>query len=446
MCTNKLTYSLFLAAMVVMLTSCYQMRVEVQQIPSNTPENADIYIAGEFNNWDPGDDRFILEQQGDSLYYIDLPRGIGMMEYKFTRGDWTSVEKDKCGYEIENRMLEYSSEKKVAVNSISSWADLEPVDCDKLTMVITSLPGNTPPGTVIQLIGNFTDWDTPGDDFIFMRDEESGHYILDLYRPENTEEIEFKVTRGSLGRSEGDGLGREIRPRRLRYGEADTLFMEVKSWHDLEKARKNMITLLVEDIPGNTPPDESIFFVGEINDWYPHDGSLRLEKNRLGQYFINLPKSAYNKEYKFTRGSWGTVETDRFGYEINNRSLVKEKSSDTVRVSIGNWKDLSVEIPGRISIRVIRIPDNTPSDDDIYIAGNFNDWNPGSSFWKLEKDSLGQYSINIPRDGNLLEFKFTRGSWNTVEVDALGEDIPNRVYRYGDIDALELEVAAWADL
>ena len=94
---------LLLPLLMAGLTSCYQMRVEVDHIPSNTPANADIYITGEFNSWDPGDNRYILEKLNDSVYYIDLPRGVGELEYKFTRGDWSTVEKDNCGYEIENR-------------------------------------------------------------------------------------------------------------------------------------------------------------------------------------------------------------------------------------------------------------------------------------------------------------------------------------------------------
>ena len=80
------------------------------------------------------------------------------------------------------------------------------------------------------------------------------------------------------------------------------------------------------------------------------------------------------------------------------------------------------------------------------MSGNFNNWNPGKRSWMLKQDNDGNYFINIPRDRNMLEFKFTRGSWNTCEVDADGNEIPNRVYRYGDLDSLELEVLRWNDL
>ena len=442
----KLKYLLYLIGILITLSSCHKMRVEVHHLPSNTPENDDIYISGDFNNWDPGDINYIMTRLGDSMYYIDLPRGVGVLEYKFTRGDWTSVEKDACGYEMDNRSLIYGEDDQILSDTILSWADLDPVDCDQITIVLSSLPENTPRDARFILAGNINSWDITEDDYTFKTDDITKLPVLTIYRPGSTEEVEFKITRGSLARSEADGLGREIKPRTIRFGQVDTLFVEIKSWQDLENAKGDMITLIVENIPENTPETDQIFFVGEINDWYPHDGNLRLEQNNLGQYFINLPKLAYNKDYKFTRGNWKSVETDKYGYEINDHTLKMEKSSDTVIVNIWNWADLSEESGGEIIIRLISIPEDTPADAEIFIAGSFNNWNPGSRSWMLQQDSNGNYFVSIPRNRNMLEFKFTLGGWGTSEVDAEGNEIPNRVYRYGEVDSLELEVVRWNDL
>jgi hypothetical protein len=334
----------------------------------------------------------------------------------------------------------------VVTNEILSWADLDPVDCDQITIVLSSLPENTPKDAKLSLVGNINGWDANADAFYFEMDDKFKLPSLTIYRPGDLERLDFLITRGGLGRIEADGLGRDIKPRRIRFGEADTIFVEVKSWSDLEKAKGDLITLIVENIPGNTPPSDPIFFVGEINDWYPHDINLRLERNNQNQYFIKLPKRAYNKEYKFTRGSWNSVETDKYGYEINNHILLHEKSSDTVKVNIWNWADLSEESGGEIPIRLKNIPENTPPEADIYIAGNFNGWDPGNDSWMMQKDADGTYFIHIPRDRNMLEFKFTLGSWNNVEVDAQGEEIPNRAYHYGDVDSLELKVERWQGL
>ncbi len=441
---TRIKYLLFIFGLMFMLSSCHQMRVEVHQIPSNTPENAPIYISGDFNNWDPGDETYRLKQLTESIYFIDLPRGIGEMEYKFTRGDWTTAEKDNCGYEIENRVIEYG-DGEVVIDSILSWSDLDPVDCDHITIVISSLPDNTPRHALLQLSGNITNWDVINEEYVFTVDEKLGLPVLTVFRPELYDVIDFKITRGSLSRSEGDGLGREINPRRIQFGEIDTMFVEVSSWQDLEEAKGDMISLIVERIPKNTPENDQIFFVGEINNWFPHDLNLRLEKNRKGQYFINLPIRAYGTEYKFTRGNWNTVEKDDFGYEIDNRVLIREKSSDTVIVSIWNWADLSIPLGGEVTIWVANFPENTPDDAELYIAGNFNNWDPGSDDWKFNRVEMGYYFISIPRQGNKLEFKITRGSWDSVEVDKNGKEIENRTYQWGGVEQIELEVEKWKD-
>src|SRR5688500_4047004 len=66
-----------------------------------------------------------------------------------------------------------------------------------------------------------------------------------------------------------------------------------------------------------------------------------------------------------------------------------------------------------------RIPDNTPAGDTLYLAGNFNDWNPASPQHRLTRVSPLVHEITLAFPlGTRLEFKLTRGSWETVEKDA----------------------------
>ena len=88
---------------------------------------------------------------------------------------------------------------------------------------------------------------------------------------------------------------------------------------------------------------------------------------------------------------------------------------------------------------VVQIPtDHVGS--DLYLACNANNWNPASDRWKLRPgpvDHPGRYTIDIPVasiPGGTLEYKFTKGSWNTVEVDADRRDISNRVFRVEEIE------------
>ena len=149
-------------------------------------------------------------------------------------------------------------------------------------------------------------------------------------------------------------------------------------------------------------------------------------------------------EFKFTRGDWSTVEVDRWGFEINNRVFRYDKR-DTLYVKIEHWRDLSTESGPPVRVVIEKLPEGTPADDKIYIAGNFNNWDSGDRRWMMKKDAGGSYSIEIPRWRNNLDFKITRGSWRTAECDSVGDDIENRSYEYKDVEEIRIDVVRWKD-
>ncbi|GAB4314641.1 MAG: hypothetical protein Kow00127_05870 [Bacteroidales bacterium] len=108
---------------------------------------------------------------------------------------------------------------------------------------------------------------------------------------------------------------------------------------------------------------------------------------------------------------------------------------------------VTIHLTGQVFIRLDSIPAYTPVNDDIYIAGNFNGWNPGDPNYLLEKDSLQKWHILLGTqpEGTVIEYKFTRGSWGTVEKGINGEEIPNRTFTFGNGDTLNLVVWNWAD-
>ncbi len=98
----------------------------------------------------------------------------------------------------------------------------------------------------------------------------------------------------------------------------------------------------------------------------------------------------------------------------------------------------------QVNIKLINIPANTPQPVNIFIAGTMNNWNPGSSDYRLKVDSSGHYIITFsPAVGNV-KFKFTQGSWATVEGTAQGGFIPDRSIVYnGQAITIELSIAGW---
>jgi metallo-beta-lactamase class B len=105
-----------------MQVSFAQVTITVNNLPANTPISDDIYIAGDFNNWNPGDATYKLVKTGSS-YAITLPSRNGEAQYKFTRGSWPKVESTIGGTNIANRTFTYSANLSIE-NNIAGWLDL----------------------------------------------------------------------------------------------------------------------------------------------------------------------------------------------------------------------------------------------------------------------------------------------------------------------------------
>ena len=100
----------------------------------------------------------------------------------------------------------------------------------------------------------------------------------------------------------------------------------------------------------------------------------------------------------------------------------------------------------QVNFVVDSVPDYTPADAKIYIAGDFNGWQPGESQYQLIKEgSSFKITLTAQSEGSKIQFKFTRGSWETVEKGSLGEEIDNRVFTFGNGDTVHVVIANWAD-
>jgi predicted alpha/beta superfamily hydrolase len=102
---------------------------------------------------------------------------------------------------------------------------------------------------------------------------------------------------------------------------------------------------------------------------------------------------------------------------------------------------------GQLTLTLTSVPSNTPINAEIFIAGDFQGWNPGDTNYKLIDNGNGTYSITINPTPGALAYKFTRGSWATVEGNENGTFRPNRTYQYtGNASAENHTVLSWEDL
>ena len=101
----------------------------------------------------------------------------------------------------------------------------------------------------------------------------------------------------------------------------------------------------------------------------------------------------------------------------------------------------------QLTVRLTSVPTNTPTMDKIYIVGNFNNWNPADTSKIMTRQTDGSYKITFTPSITALEYKFTRGSWATVEGDANGGERPNRTFTYNNgVQSVDNQVLSWKDL
>lgn len=94
------------------------------------------------------------------------------------------------------------------------------------------------------------------------------------------------------------------------------------------------------------------------------------------------------------------------------------------------------------------VPDDTPTSDAVYIAGDFQGWNPGAT--AMTRVDSTHWNITLPfEDGQHPQYKYTRGTWDAVEKDAGCGEIPNRTVEVdfggGGAQGIEDVVVKWRD-
>lgn len=101
----------------------------------------------------------------------------------------------------------------------------------------------------------------------------------------------------------------------------------------------------------------------------------------------------------------------------------------------------------QLHIRVMDRPTTHPA-DPIYLSGNFNNWEPADEAMQLQQLDDGSWGItvqlyDVPSDR--LEFKFTRGDWQSSECTAHGRLVGPRLAQLNQDLELTCEIEGWRD-
>lgn len=107
----------------------------------------------------------------------------------------------------------------------------------------------------------------------------------------------------------------------------------------------------------------------------------------------------------------------------------------------------AIFISAQLTLRIVQVPVNTPTDATLYAAGDFNGWEPEDSDFAFTKNDNGSFEISLNIEPGAIKFKVTRGGWDTVEGSEQGTFRPDRELVYnGGQQVEELIIAGWEDL
>ncbi|WP_239615333.1 carbohydrate binding domain-containing protein [Cohnella mopanensis] len=133
-------------------------------------------------------------------------------------------------------------------------------------------------------------------------------------------------------------------------------------------------------------------------------------------------------------GTWDNSGGNNYSFASGTWSLVNgNKTSGTPQADSVTFR--------------VAVPASTPASGPVYLTGTFNGWATADTAYQLTKGTDGVYSItlNLP-SGTAVQYKLTRGTWATVEINSNGSDISNRALTpSGGAQNVNVTVQRWKD-
>ncbi|WP_018247298.1 alpha/beta hydrolase-fold protein [Orenia marismortui] len=221
-------------------------------VPKNTPLEDNIYVVGDFNEW-PDKGGMKLTRNEDYTYSFTLTKAANtIIQYKFTRGDWSKVEEKKNGKDIHNRVYTFKEDNQVVELKIGRWTDLGNKSSkgvtvgDKVNSISTvtfkvTVPNNTPLEDNIYAAGTFNDWPDKGGRKLNRNEDYT--YSFTLTKPIGNI-IQYKLTRGDWSKVEVQENGTDIYNRMYTFSKEDqTVEIKVARWADLGRKSPKVMTI-----------------------------------------------------------------------------------------------------------------------------------------------------------------------------------------------------------
>lgn len=212
---------------------------------------------------------------------------------------------------------------------------------------------------------------------------------------------------------------------------------------ELDKRKK--VIVIIDKIP--TYGKEDAFYAsGDFNDWNVADPNFKFGELGNGKRFLVMRMNDYSAhDFKITRGEPGTDEANYKEEPIDFHEIKKGKEDDTIHVRIDSWLDAYAR--SRLVFYLIDVPESTPENAPIYLAGDFNKWNLKDDKYKFTYLGDDRYSLVIDDFSNRYQYyKISRGSEENEAVARNGRIPGPQPFAFIRRDTLRLRIERWKDL
>ena len=270
---KSLFYMLILLSIVFALTGCLPKTAGQEPpvpvvsfkayLPENTPDDATIYIIGNYCNWDFGGAKTseVKTDNGQKYAEFELQVAEFPLQYKYTVGpDWKYVEKDADGNEIDDRKID-SAPEEVVIDTVAKWAAIPTPPSEEPTIIVNIkafLPENTPDDATVYIIGNYCNWDFGGAKTSDVKTDDEGKKYAEFELQVAEFPLEYKYTVGpDWAYEEVKADGSRVDNRKIESMPEEVVIDTVAKWAAI--------------------PIPPIIIDGDFSDWESYEGLKKIE-------------------------------------------------------------------------------------------------------------------------------------------------------------------------
>lgn len=191
------------------------------------------------------------------------------------------------------------------------------------------------------------------------------------------------------------------------------------------------------DMSSETVSADGVHIAGSLNGWNTSSTMLTdPDGDDIYEVTMQLDADA-DYEYKYLNGNvWGTEETPPMACAVGGNNRIFTTGSADMTLPLIPFGDCPMPNPTQDVTFTVDMRGETISPDGIYIAGNFNGWNPSSTQMTPIGNDFYEITYTVLSSITTVQYKYLNGSgWGNEETvpAACANGSTNRFY---DIEGL----------